>query len=233
MTAVVYGLHLMVVVALIFLVLMQRSEGGALGMGGSSNSMMTGRGAADALARGTGILGAIFFITSLSLTLMAGGQRAPASVVDQPAGNVLNLSFDPVVRWFEDLNKGAPSQQPALTAPAPSPLAAATPVAPPEPATTEAVPPTGDVAPAPTSVLTRAAPLAEPSVTPAPAAPALAANRPAAAVVPARPAAPAPVVSARPPAPVSASNNAAVAPAELTEPAAPAARPRGRSGPDE
>lgn len=231
MTAVVYGLHLMVVVALIFLVLMQRSEGGALGMGGNSNSMMTGRGAADALARGTGILGAIFFITSLSLTLMAGGQRTPASVVDQPAGNVLNISFDPVVRWFEDLNKGAPSQQPAATAPAPSPLAAATPVAPAEPTTTEALPPTGDVAPAPTSVLTRAVPLAEPPATPAPAPTALAANRPAAAIVPARPAAPAP--SPRPPAPVSVSNNAAAAPAESTEPQVPAARPRGRSGPDE
>jgi preprotein translocase subunit SecG len=232
----------MVVVALIFLVLMQRSEGGALGMGGGSNSMMTGRGAADALARSTGILGAIFFITSLSLTLMAGGQKAPTSVVDQPAGSVFNLSFDPLVRWFEDLNKGAPSQQPAQIAPAP--LAAAPPSpAEPTPTTTEAVPASGDVAPAPTSVLTRAAPMAEPSATPAPpAASSLAANRPAAALVAPKPAAPAPteIVSARPPASVSASNNAAIGagpaaakPAESTEPQAPAARPRGRSGPDE
>ena len=73
--------HLMVVIALVGAVLLQRSEGGALGVGGGGG-FMTGRGQANALTRATAILAALFFVTSLSLTLLANFNRAPKSIID-------------------------------------------------------------------------------------------------------------------------------------------------------
>ncbi|MEQ1617322.1 MAG: preprotein translocase subunit SecG [Terricaulis sp.] len=69
-------LHLVVCVCLIGLVLLQRSEGGALGMGGGGGSLMSGRGAADALARMTSIAGGFFLMTSLSLTVISGANAS-------------------------------------------------------------------------------------------------------------------------------------------------------------
>lgn len=84
MEIVVLGIHLLVAVCLIFLVLMQRSEGGALGMGGGGGSLMSGRGAADALARMTSVAGGFFLVTSLGLTMLSGADAANAgrSVLD-------------------------------------------------------------------------------------------------------------------------------------------------------
>jgi preprotein translocase subunit SecG len=70
MQTVIIAIHLMIVVALVAVVLLQRSEGGALGVGGGSG-FMTGRGQANVLTRATAILAALFFATSLSLTLIA------------------------------------------------------------------------------------------------------------------------------------------------------------------
>ena len=87
MTIVILVIHLFVAAALVGLVLVQRSEGGALGMGGGSNSLISGRGAADALARLTMVAGAIFFVTSISLTMLAGSARRDRSVIDRvPVG---------------------------------------------------------------------------------------------------------------------------------------------------
>lgn len=87
MTIVILVIHLFVAAALVGLVLVQRSEGGALGMGGGSNSLISGRGAADALARMTMVAGAIFFVTSISLTMLAGSARRDRSVIDRvPVG---------------------------------------------------------------------------------------------------------------------------------------------------
>lgn len=63
--------HLVVAAALVALVLTQRSEGGALGLGGGSGSLISGRGAADFLAKLTMGAGALFFLTSLTLTWLA------------------------------------------------------------------------------------------------------------------------------------------------------------------
>ena len=63
----VITVHLIVVIALVGVVLLQRSEGGALGMGGGGG-FMTGRSQANALTRATGVLATIFFATSLILT---------------------------------------------------------------------------------------------------------------------------------------------------------------------
>ena len=70
MDTVLITIHLIVVLFLIVLVLLQRSEGGGLGIGGNTG-MMTGRKAADGLTRTTGILAAAFFVTSLGLGVLA------------------------------------------------------------------------------------------------------------------------------------------------------------------
>jgi protein translocase SecG subunit len=75
MQHVIIVIHLMVVAALVALVLYQKSEGGALGLG--SSGFMTGRGQANALTRATGILGTIFFLTSIALTVLPAWQRGP------------------------------------------------------------------------------------------------------------------------------------------------------------
>ncbi len=97
METVIIVVHLMVVLALVGVVLLQRSEGGGLGIGGGSG-FMTARGAANALTRATAILAAAFFLTSLSLSIIAryGAQptdildRVPATQGDQNGGGVLD-----------------------------------------------------------------------------------------------------------------------------------------------
>ncbi|HEU0061512.1 MAG TPA: preprotein translocase subunit SecG [Hyphomicrobiaceae bacterium] len=84
MTTVLLIIHLMIAAALVGVVLLQRSEGGALGIGGGGG-FMTGRGAANFLTRVTASLAAAFFATSLLLTLLASRSTAPGSIFDRPA----------------------------------------------------------------------------------------------------------------------------------------------------
>ncbi len=79
MQTVLIVIHLMIVLALVGVVLLQRSEGGALGIGGGG--FMTGRGQANVLTRATAILAALFFATSLALTILANVTRAPKSIL--------------------------------------------------------------------------------------------------------------------------------------------------------
>ena len=74
--------------SLVGVILMQRSEGGGLGVGGSSSGFMTARGAADFLTRSTAVLGALFVILSIALAAYAGVQRQPAKV-DTSLANTL------------------------------------------------------------------------------------------------------------------------------------------------
>src|SRR5688572_32135308 len=62
----------LVAASLVAVILMQRSEGGGLGVGGSSGGLMTARGAADFLTRATSILGGIFIVLSILLAAIAG-----------------------------------------------------------------------------------------------------------------------------------------------------------------
>ena len=81
-------LHLLIAIALVATVLLQRSEGGALGMGGSGGGggpgMMSARGAANALTRTTAILAACFMATSLGLAIMAGTETDSDSIFNEP-----------------------------------------------------------------------------------------------------------------------------------------------------
>ncbi len=84
MELIVLSIHLLVCICLVGLVLLQRSEGGALGMGGGGGgAMMSGRGAADALARMTSVAGGFFLVTSLGLTVLSGsGANQGRSVME-------------------------------------------------------------------------------------------------------------------------------------------------------
>src|ERR1041384_6350490 len=85
--AILIVFELLVAVALIVTILLQRSEGGALGMGGGGSGLgglFSPRGAADTLTRTTAILAALFFAASLGLTLLAlRGHPQSASILDQ------------------------------------------------------------------------------------------------------------------------------------------------------
>jgi preprotein translocase subunit SecG len=81
MQTVIIVIHLMVVSAMIGLVLLQKSEGGGLGMGGGGGGFMTSRGTSNVLTRTTAILAGIFFLTSLTLSVIAGVDRAPRSIL--------------------------------------------------------------------------------------------------------------------------------------------------------
>ena len=74
--------HLIIAVVLIGVVLLQRSEGGALGMGGGGGGVMSSRGAATALSKVTWGLAAAFIATSLTLTILAASGTGSRSVVD-------------------------------------------------------------------------------------------------------------------------------------------------------
>lgn len=94
MQTVIIIVHLVIVLSLVAVVLLQRSEGG-IGMGtggggggggaGGLGGFMSGRGQANALTRATAVLAALFFLTSLSLGILAGYDRAPTSLFDNAA----------------------------------------------------------------------------------------------------------------------------------------------------
>ena len=84
MTTVLLLIHVMVAVALVGIVLLQRSEGGALGIGGGGGGFMTGRSAGNALTKSTAVLAACFFATSLALSILASHQRPAPTIL--PAG---------------------------------------------------------------------------------------------------------------------------------------------------
>jgi preprotein translocase subunit SecG len=74
-------LHLIIALALIGLVMLQRSEGGALGIGGGSGNLFSSRGVGNALTRSTAILAACFFATSIALTMLS-THKSGGSIVD-------------------------------------------------------------------------------------------------------------------------------------------------------
>ena len=82
MQTVLVVIHLMIVLALVGVVLLQRSEGGGLGIGGGSG-FMTARGSANTLTRATAILAVGFFATSMALSLLARYQEQPINILDR------------------------------------------------------------------------------------------------------------------------------------------------------
>ncbi|MEI8397105.1 MAG: preprotein translocase subunit SecG [Rhodospirillaceae bacterium] len=87
METVVLVIHLLIAVSLVGVILIQKSEGGGLGIGGGGGlgGMMTARGTANLLTRITGILAGMFMLTSIILAIMAGHHNAPISLIEQTA----------------------------------------------------------------------------------------------------------------------------------------------------
>src|SRR5205823_4132866 len=79
------AVHILVAIALVGVVLLQKSEGGALGMGGGMSGFMTGRSTSNLLTRATAILAAAFMTTSVLLVVMHNRERAPRSILEQGA----------------------------------------------------------------------------------------------------------------------------------------------------
>ncbi len=85
MTTVILVIHIMVAIALVGSVLLQRSEGGALGIGGGGGGgggFLSGRGAANMLTRTTAVLALAFFATSISLTLIAKTPQNTGTIIN-------------------------------------------------------------------------------------------------------------------------------------------------------
>jgi preprotein translocase subunit SecG len=123
MQTVVIVVHLMIVAAMIATVLLQKSEGGGLGVGGGAG-FMSSRGTANLLTRTTAVLAAGFFITSLFLSWLASYDRKPSSIIDanpasqsQPAGPATPVSPPTSGGILDSLKKSDERQQ---NQPAPS-----------------------------------------------------------------------------------------------------------------
>jgi len=78
------AVHILIAISLVGVILLQKSEGGALGMGGGGMSgFMTGRSTANLLTRVTAVLAAAFMTTSILLVVLHNRDRAPRSIIDQ------------------------------------------------------------------------------------------------------------------------------------------------------
>jgi len=147
LSSVLIVIHLMIVLALVGVVLIQRSEGGGLGIGGGSG-FMSARGTANALTRTTAILAALFFLTSLGLGILTRYESRPSDILNRiPAtsgqGNGIldSLGGGAQAPANPPAGNGVPSGGAATPAPQ-APAAAA-------PATTAPATPAAPAAPAP------------------------------------------------------------------------------------
>jgi preprotein translocase subunit SecG len=116
-----------VAIALIGVILMQRSEGGGLGVGGSSSGFMTARGAADFLTRSTSILGGTFIVLSIVMAAIAGATREPVKIDTSLANKAIPVDQSQPAQ-NPDATPAQPSQGPA-TAPQQNQQAPAVPLA--------------------------------------------------------------------------------------------------------
>ncbi|CCG07247.1 preprotein translocase subunit SecG [Pararhodospirillum photometricum] len=156
MITVILVIHLIIAIAMVALILLQRAEGGALGIGGGGGGLMTGRQAGNLLTRLTGLLAAAFMITSLALAMLSGHHNKESG-----RSSVLDGAEVPMT----------PPATPALPAPPVATDAVPAPASP-APASETAAPQTAPSAPvseaAPVAPATEAAPAPGSSGTPAP-----------------------------------------------------------------
>jgi preprotein translocase subunit SecG len=113
--------YLLIVLALIAVILLQRSEGGGLGMGSAnSNGLVSARGTANLLTRTTAVLATLFFVTAIGLTILAEINRNTSDILGGPSGD----GPATVLEALSQMGTGAtdtlalPSAEPAAAAPA-------------------------------------------------------------------------------------------------------------------
>jgi preprotein translocase subunit SecG len=147
MLNVLLTIHMIACVALVIAVMLQRSEGGALGMSaGGTGGLISGRGAASVLVRVTMGLAAVFFVTSITMTRLNNDSASQGSILEQQvdeSGNPFDSLTTPPASGTattpDPLGGTTTTPAPASPAPAaPDPLAPATNTTPaaPAPATT-------------------------------------------------------------------------------------------------
>ena len=151
MQNVLLTIHLIACIALVIAVMLQRSEGGALGMGGGgTGGLISGRGAAGVLVRTTMILAGEFFVTSIIMTRLNNDTSSQPSLLERQAGETTDpfdtLNTQPAAPAPDALNGGATTAPAAPTGAAPAPAVTATP----DPLAPKATPPAATpAAPAP------------------------------------------------------------------------------------
>jgi preprotein translocase subunit SecG len=105
----------LVAITLVGVILMQRSEGGGLGVGGSSSGFMTARGAADFLTRSTSVLGGVFIVLSIVMAAFAGVTHVPTKIDTSLANSAAPLEQS---RPAQPVPAGPATQQQNQQAPA-------------------------------------------------------------------------------------------------------------------
>jgi preprotein translocase subunit SecG len=119
MQTVIIVIHLLVVAAMIGVVLLQKSEGGGLGIG-ATGGFLSSRGTANVLTRTTAILAATFFLTSLTLSMLAGWGRKPTSIIQNTSSPTQQTPAGPLGQGGGVLDTlRQQEQQPTPPAPGP------------------------------------------------------------------------------------------------------------------
>lgn len=113
----------LVAASMVTVILMQRSEGGGLGVGGSPSGLMSARGAADFLTRATAILATLFVVLSIALAGLATMERAPTKIDPSlsKSAPAAPPPLAPIVPRSADPLAAPAAQPPAAQAPAPAP----------------------------------------------------------------------------------------------------------------
>ncbi|MCP5432615.1 MAG: preprotein translocase subunit SecG [Alphaproteobacteria bacterium] len=120
MQQIILVFHILIAAILVGLVLLQRSEGGALGIGGGGG-LMSSRGKATTLTRTTAVLGLVFFATSMGLAFLARGDAGARSVMDRAPVEGNAVSAQPAAPATPDSPPEAPLVQPEPGPSAPAP----------------------------------------------------------------------------------------------------------------
>lgn len=123
MHSVVIVIHVILAIGLVGVILLQRSEGGALGMGGGGGGLMSGRAAGDVLSLTTRWLAVGFFVTSISLTVLTGVERGSTTVTDAVDPNAAAPTAGDILSGIDDAADadlgviGGPLDEPAAADP--------------------------------------------------------------------------------------------------------------------
>lgn len=109
--------YLLIVLALIAVILLQRSEGGGLGMGSNSSGLMTVRGSANLLTRTTAILATLFFATAIGLTILTEIDRPTQSILERAAADPVGEDTAPPASVLDAFNQLEGAVDPSVPAP--------------------------------------------------------------------------------------------------------------------
>lgn len=120
MTTVVLVFHIILAIAMVGIILIQKNEGGGLGMGsGTMGGLMSTRGTANLLTRTTAILAGLFFLTTLLLAILFKGAHKAQSILDHPDATkpAIEVPVEPAPSPITPENKAQPKASKGSSAP--------------------------------------------------------------------------------------------------------------------